>query len=78
MKGGKVIEMEIVQNGQSAISPAVRGDLYQVGLALIPILVVAGVVVGDQAQLWLTLVAAVLGIPVAGVAAAHKPVMGDE
>lgn len=48
---------------------ATRAYLYRVAVALIPILVVAGYVAGDQAQLWLGLAAAVLGVGSAGLAA---------
>ena len=48
---------------------ATRAYLYRVAVALIPILVVAGYVAGDQAQLWLGEAAAVLGVGSAGLAA---------
>lgn len=48
---------------------ATRAYLYRIVLAVIPILVVAGYVAGDQAELWLGLAAAVLGVGSAGLAA---------
>lgn len=49
----------------------VRAYLYRIATALIPLLVVLGVVAGDQAQLVLNVVAAVLGVGASGLAAAN-------
>lgn len=49
----------------------VRAYLYRVATATIPLLVVVGVVAGDQAQLVLNVVAAVLGVGASGLAAAN-------
>lgn len=45
-----------------------RTYIYGIIIAAIPILVAAGFIAGDQAQLWLTLAAAVLGLGSAGLA----------
>lgn len=48
-----------------------RAYIYRVCVALIPILVAAGIVAGGDAQLWLGLAAAVLGVGSAGLATAN-------
>ncbi len=40
-----------------------RHYLYSILLAAVPILVAFGFIAGDQAQLWLTLGAAILAVP---------------
>lgn len=57
----------IIQN------PAVRRYIYIVAAAVIAVLVLLGFVVEDQVQVWLNLVAALLGLPVAGLAAPNTP-----
>lgn len=47
---------------------ATRAWIYRVVTAAIPILVAAGVVAGGDAQLWLGLAAAVLGVGAGGLA----------
>lgn len=53
--------------------PLVRRYLYGVVLAFIPILVSAGVLTGGDAQLWLNVAAAVLGLGTTGLAVANTP-----
>lgn len=50
---------------------ATRAYLYRIVTAAIPILVVAGYVASGQAELWLGLAAAVLGVGSAGLAAVN-------
>lgn len=45
-----------------------RTYIYNIVIAAIPLLVVAGFIVEDQAQLWLTLAAALLGLGTTGLA----------
>lgn len=45
-----------------------RHYIHGVITAAIPLLVIAGVIAGDQAQLWLTLAAAILALPSTGQA----------
>lgn len=52
------------------LPPAVRSWLYGVALAVLPLLVVAGLVTEAEAPLWAVLVGAVL---VPGVATAYRP-----
>lgn len=54
-------------------SPDIRAQLYNVALALIPILVAAGLIAQEQAQLWLALIAAVLGLGAAILARVNVP-----
>jgi len=50
---------------------ATRAWLYRIIVAAIPILVALGYLAGDQAQLWLGLAAAVLGVGASGLAVAN-------
>lgn len=45
-----------------------RHYIYNILIALVPLLVAAGFIVPDEAQLWLTLAAAVLGLAGTGLA----------
>lgn len=54
-------------------NPAVRRYIYIVAAAVIAVLVLLGFVVEDHVQVWLNLVAALLGLPVAGLAAPNTP-----
>ncbi|WP_406709371.1 hypothetical protein QEV61_04770 [Trueperella pyogenes] len=56
----------------------VRTWLYGISVALIPLLVTAGVLAGDSAQQVLNLVAAVLGLGNAGLATAYRPTRKPE
>ena len=53
-------------------SPAVRHWLYRVLTALVPLLVVYGVLDANQVALWLSLAAAVLGTGTASVAVGQQ------
>jgi hypothetical protein len=53
--------------------PAVRKWLYGVVVALIPVLVVFGVLSPEQTQVWLNLTAAVLGLGTTALATANTP-----
>lgn len=52
-----------------------RTYIYTVVVAAIPLLVVAGIIAADQATLWLTLAAAILGLGGTGLAVAHRPTL---
>ena len=56
------------------LTPDVRRWLYGIATALVPILVVYGVIEASTAPMWVALVASVLGT---GTALAHVP-KGDE
>lgn len=56
-----------------ALTPAARTRIYAIACAAVPILVAAGWIAGDQAALWLTLAAAILGLGAAGTATAYRP-----
>lgn len=56
------------------LTPEVRRWLYGIATALVPILVVYGVIEASTAPMWVALVASVLGT---GTALAHVP-KGDE
>lgn len=56
------------------LTPDVRRWLYGIATALVPILVVYGVIESSTAPMWVALVASVLGT---GTALAHVP-RGDE
>lgn len=62
----------------TAIPAAVRSWLYGVVTAVIPLLVVIGVIAGDQAALWLNLAAAVLGVGSSSLALANRPTKADD
>lgn len=49
-------------------SPATRQYLYRVVLAVVPLLVIGGILAPAQVDLWLALAAAVLGVGGAGLA----------
>lgn len=69
---------QIVQYGDSKLSPAFRGYLYQIAVAAIPILVVSGLFTSEEATLYLNLAAALLGLGTVGVAALNRPVQDDQ
>lgn len=52
-------------------TPAQRDYIYKVAIAAIPVLTVLGVVLPGDADTWLALVAAVLGVGGLGVAKAN-------
>ena len=54
-------------------NPKTRTYLYGIGLAVLPLLVVAGIVTKDDAPLWVVLVGAIL---VPGTAYANRPTKG--
>lgn len=53
--------------------PKVRRYIYIVVLAAIPLLLAYGVIGPDGAQPWTNLIAALLGMPAAGLASANTP-----
>ncbi|GAA4923582.1 phage holin [Nesterenkonia rhizosphaerae] len=53
--------------------PKTRKYIYGVVVAVIPLLVIAGVIAEDQVQVWLNFAAAVLGFGAAGLAAPNTP-----
>ncbi|MDQ0735167.1 hypothetical protein [Arthrobacter agilis] len=53
--------------------PAIRKWIYGIVTALIPILVIFGVIGPDESQAWLNLAAAVLGLGAAGLAFPNTP-----
>ncbi|MDO5662860.1 MAG: hypothetical protein Q4G40_09205 [Brachybacterium sp.] len=53
--------------------PKTRRWLYAIAVAVVPILIVAGVIAEDHGGLWLTLVGAVLAVPAPALAAANTP-----
>ncbi|WP_461176361.1 phage holin [Trueperella pyogenes] len=61
----------------TVFSPQLRSWMYGISVALIPLLVTAGVLAGDSAQQVLNLVAAVLGLGNAGLATAYRPTKAD-
>lgn len=63
---------------EKLFTPEVRTWLYGISVALIPLLVTAGVLAGDSAQQVLNLVAAVLGLGNAGLATAYRPTRKPE
>ena len=58
----------------SWLTPDVRRWLYGIATALVPILVIYGVIESTTAPMWIALVASVLGT---GTALAHTPTGGD-
>lgn len=64
--------MSIFQN------EAFRGWLYRLILALIPILIAAGIALPGGGEMWVFLAAALLGIPAAGLAAKNSSVSGEQ
>ncbi|WP_341741295.1 hypothetical protein [Trueperella pyogenes] len=62
----------------TVFSPQLRSWLYGISVALIPLLVTAGVLAGDSAQQVLSLVAAFLGLGNAGLATAYRPTRKPE
>ncbi|MEW6894452.1 hypothetical protein V3M68_02805 [Trueperella pyogenes] len=62
----------------TVFSPQLRTWLYGISVALIPLLVTAGVLAGDSAQQVLSLVAAFLGLGNAGLATAYRPTRKPE
>lgn len=52
------------------LTPAVRRWLYGIATALVPILVIYGVIESETAPMWIALVASMLGT---GTALAHVP-----
>ena len=77
-KGTKVNIVLKVADGLRSISPETRAKLYALVVALIPVLIVVGVVASDDATLWLNLAGAVLGISAAGVATANRPTLAGQ
>lgn len=59
--------------GTLVADPDLRAQLYNVALALIPILVAAGFLAPEDAQLWLALIAAVIGLAGAVLARFNVP-----
>lgn len=53
-------------------SPQVRQWLYRVATVLVPILIAYGILDAQQAALWLSLAAAVLGTGTASIAVAQQ------
>lgn len=56
------------------LTPDVRRWLYGIATALVPILVIYGVIESATAPMWIALVASVLGT---GTALAHTPTGGE-
>jgi hypothetical protein len=54
-------------------SPSTRGYIYTVLLAIIPVLVIYGLLAPEQVMVWTNLAAAVLGIPAIALARANVP-----
>jgi hypothetical protein len=54
-------------------SPAVRAYIYRVCLVSFPILVLFGIIAGDQVQVWANFASAVLGVTGATVALPNVP-----
>lgn len=44
------------------LTPVVRKRLYEIGIAAIAAAVIYGLFTGDQAEAWMTLLAALLGV----------------
>ena len=53
--------------------PAVRRYVYGIAVAAIPLLVIFGVIAQDDAQVWLNLAAAVLGLGTTALALPNTP-----
>jgi hypothetical protein len=53
--------------------PAVRRWLYGVVVAMIPVLVLFGLISPESVQLWLNLAAAILGLGTTALATANTP-----